>query len=797
MEEDETIAEYDARIRDIANERFTQGRKIPKADKVQKVLRSLTEKFAVKVAAIEECKDLDTLKYDDLLGSLRSYEMNIEAKKKCKEKGEANVALQVSKKESVTTPSSSVTTEQLDEKIALLTRGFNKAFKRFGKRNNSSYTNRSRDYPPTKDESTRKKKGIQCHECEGFGHVRSECPSRRKNSYAISWSNDETEDSGSGEDELISHYAALTSKVIHSSITTPDDYDTESDDDMNGESLEGMYQKMLESWADVCKMNADLRNQISVLKTENFTLEVTFGDGQTIKVLGRGTLRVEGMPKLKNILLVEGLKANLLSVSQLYDHGLIVKFGKTDCEVINHENKLVMEGTRTFDNCYKVVSRQQCYNTTTENTQLWHQKLGHINYRSMLKLIKYDAVRGLPNIKTSKQKTCLACLCGKQVRSSHQPLHGITTSHVLHLLHMDLMGPLEVDSIGGKRYVFVCVDDFFRFTWVKFLAEKSDTFLEFKKLCFQLMTDKESKIKRIRSDNDREFENKQFFDFCASEGIAHEFSAPKTSQQNGIVERKNRTLQAIARVMLNSKNIAHKFWVEAFNTARHIINRVYIRPHTRITPYEVWKGKKPTLHYFHEFGSPCYILIDREQRTKLSPKSDDGIFLSYSSTSKAYRVYNNRTRTVLESANVRILDSIPNDDTPDYFYISGDRSAPTPPIPDPPPPPHFTSPTLQSPKPIPHTSREGSAQVRKDHSIHDIIGYIDADALKDEFWIHALQEELQQFSNNKVWTLVPRPAHCNVIGTKWVFKNRTDAHGNIIRNKARLVTQGYSQIEGH
>ncbi|KAG9453440.1 hypothetical protein H6P81_006344 [Aristolochia fimbriata] len=415
----------------------------------------------------------------------------------------------------------------------------------------------------------------------------------------------------------------------------------------------------------------------------------------------------------------------------------------------------------------------------------------------MLKLIKYDAVRGLSDLKTSKQKTCSACLCGKQVRSSHQPVKSITTSHVLPLLHMDLMGPMEVDNIEGKRYEFVCVDDFSRFTWVKFLMEKFDTFTEFKKLCLQLMNDNDSKIKRIRSDHGREFKNKQFFDFCASEGIAHEFSATKTPQQNGIVERKNRTLQEMARVMLNSKNIAHRFWAKAFNTACHIINRVYIRPHTRITPYEVWKGKKPTLHYFYEFGSPCYILIDREQITKLSPKSDEGIFLGYSSNSKAYRVYNKRTCTVLKSANVWVLDSTSNVNSPDYLFISVEPSVPTPSIPDPPPPPQFPVHTLPPPTPLPHPSRDGSAQVRKDHSIHDIIGDINAGiqirdlpkqdyqkmvrfacylyqveptkiaaVLKDEFWINPMQEELQQFSSNKVWTLVARPAHCNVIGTK-------------------------------
>jgi transposase InsO family protein len=110
---------------------------------------------------------------------------------------------------------------------------------------------------------------------------------------------------------------------------------------------------------------------------------------------------------------------------------------------------------------------------------------------------------------------------------------------------------------------------------------------------------------RIRSDHGREFENSKFEEFCLSYGIKQEFSSPITPQQNGVVERKN-------RVMIHSKNLAQHFWREAVNTACHIINRVYLRPETNKTPYEIWRGKKPTVKYFRTFGSKCYILRDRE-----------------------------------------------------------------------------------------------------------------------------------------------------------------------------------------
>ena len=134
--------------------------------------------------------------------------------------------------------------------------------------------------------------------------------------------------------------------------------------------------------------------------------------------------------------------------------------------------------------------------------------------------------------------------------------------------------------------------------------------------------------------------------FCNSEGIAHEFSAPITPQQNGIVERKNRTLQEMARVMMLAQNIPTYFWAEALNTACHIHNRVTLRPGMSLTLYEIWRGRKPNVKYFHVFGSTCYILVDREPRRKLDPRSDEGIFLGYSRNSRAYRVFNKWTKTL-------------------------------------------------------------------------------------------------------------------------------------------------------
>ena len=150
------------------------------------------------------------------------------------------------------------------------------------------------------------------------------------------------------------------------------------------------------------------------------------------------------------------------------------------------------------------------------------------------------------------------------------------------------------------------------------------------------------KVVRIRSDHDKEFENSHFIDFCNKHDIRHEFSTPKTPQQNGVVERKNITLQEMARVMLKEKNVLVQLWAEALNTIYYTQNRAYLRLGMIMTPYKIWRGKKPNLKHFHEFGSMCFVLNDKEHKSKFDPKSDEGMFLRYSQNSQAYRVFKKR-----------------------------------------------------------------------------------------------------------------------------------------------------------
>ena len=173
----------------------------------------------------------------------------------------------------------------------------------------------------------------------------------------------------------------------------------------------------------------------------------------------------------------------------------------------------------------------------------------------------------------------------------------------------------------------VIVDDFTRYIRVILLRSKYDAPEHIETLCTRLQNEKSLKIDRIRSDHGREFENSYMESFCTRSGISQEFSAPITPQQNGVVERKNRVIQEMAKAMLYNKDVARNLWGETVNTACHTVNRVYFRPDTKKTPYELWKGRKPNVTYFRIFGSSCFILNDRENVGKFDSRSDEGIFL--------------------------------------------------------------------------------------------------------------------------------------------------------------------------
>src|SRR6266540_3785455 len=246
--------------------------------------------------------------------------------------------------------------------------------------------------------------------------------------------------------------------------------------------------------------------------------------------------------------------------------------------------------------------------------------------RNLAKLQKGEHILGLTNVIFEKDKVCGVYQARKQVGVPHPPKNIVSTTRPLEMLRMDLFGPVAYISIGGNKYDFIIVDDYSSFTWVFFLQDESEVQETFKKFAKRAQNEFEVKIKRIISVNGTEFKNTSIEEFLDEEGIKHEFLAPYTPQQNGVVERKNRTLIEATRTMLDEYKTSDQFWDEAINTACHAINRLYLHKILKKTAYELLTSNKPKVHYFRVFGSKCFILNKKSKSSKFAPKIDEGYY---------------------------------------------------------------------------------------------------------------------------------------------------------------------------
>ncbi|GKC79701.1 retrovirus-related pol polyprotein from transposon TNT 1-94 [Tanacetum coccineum] len=217
---------------------------------------------------------------------------------------------------------------------------------------------------------------------------------------------------------------------------------------------------------------------------------------------------------------------------------------------------------------------------------------------------------------------------------------------------MDLCGPMRVASINGKRYILVIVDDYLRFTWVRFLRTKDEAPEAIINCIKNIQVRLNTTVRNVRTDNGTEFVNQTLHEFYENVGISHQTSVARTPQQNGIVERRNRTLIEAARTMLIFSKAPLFLWAEAINTTCYTQNRLFIRLRHNKTPYEVMQDKKPNLSFFHVFGALCYPTNDNDDLGKLDEKADIGIFVGYAPVKKAFSIYNKRTRKTIETIHV-------------------------------------------------------------------------------------------------------------------------------------------------
>nr|GEU48991.1 retrovirus-related Pol polyprotein from transposon TNT 1-94 [Tanacetum cinerariifolium] len=303
------------------------------------------------------------------------------------------------------------------------------------------------------------------------------------------------------------------------------------------------------------------------------------------KISGKGKIRTRKLD-FDDVYFVKELKFNLFSVSQIYDKKNSVLFTDTECLIVSADFKLPDESQVLL----RVPRENSMYNVNLKNivpsrdltclftkatideSNLWHRRLGHINFKTINKLVKGNLVRGLPTKVFENDNTCVACKKGKQHRASCKTKPISSVNQPLYRLHMDLVRPTFVKSLNKKSYCLVITDDYSRFTWVFFLATKDETSPILKTFITGLKNQISLKVKVIRNDNATEFKNNDLNQFYGMKGTKREFSVPRTPQQNGIAKRKNMTFIEAARTMLADSLLPILFWSEAVNTACYVQN---------------------------------------------------------------------------------------------------------------------------------------------------------------------------------------------------------------------------------
>ncbi|GJZ93699.1 retrovirus-related pol polyprotein from transposon TNT 1-94 [Tanacetum coccineum] len=265
---------------------------------------------------------------------------------------------------------------------------------------------------------------------------------------------------------------------------------------------------------------------------------------------------------------------NLFSVLQFCDSDLEVAFRKHSCYVRDTDGVELIKGSHG-SNLYTISIEDMMKSSpicllskaSKNKSWLWHRHLNHLNFGTINDLARKDLVRGLPRLKFEKDHLCSACQLGKSKKHTHKPKTENTNLEVLNTLHMDLCGPMRVQTINGKKYILVIIDDFSRFTWVKFLRSKDETPEVVIKFLKQIQVGLNKTVRYIRTDNGTEFVNIDLIDYYERVSIFHQKTIPRTLQQNGFVERRNRTLVEAARIMLIFSKALMFLWAEVVATS--------------------------------------------------------------------------------------------------------------------------------------------------------------------------------------------------------------------------------------
>ena len=501
---------------------------------------------------------------------------------------------------------------------------------------------------------------------------------------------------------------------------------------------------------------------------------------------------------LNDVLYVPEIRKNLVSGSLLNKHGFRMVF-ESDKVILSKSGMYVGKGYTT-DGLFKlnvmtiVNNKNKSSAYLLESSNLWHGRLGHVNYDTLRRLINLDHI---PSFHINSNHKCEICVEAKLTRSSFQTIERNTEP--LELIHTDVCDLKFVQTRGGNKYFITFIDDCTKYCYVYLLKSKDEALEKFILYKNEVENQLNRRIKRLRSDRGGEYET-PIGDYCAKYGIVHEVTAPYSPQSNGVAERKNRTLKEMMNAMLLSSGLPQNMWGEAILSSNYLLNRVPRKKQDK-TPYELWKGRRPSYKYLKVWGCLAKVAIPAPKRIKIGPRTVDCIFIGYAHNSVAYRflVYNSEIsdihkNTIMESRNASFFE--------DVFPCKSNGASSSS---------KQTHEVMNQEKHdhdlIQQDEPRRSKRARVEKSFGDDFTtfllekepqtYTEAVSSSEGFlWKEAIKSEVDSILQNHTWELVDLPPGCRPLGSKWIFKRKMKPDGSVDKYKARLVIKGYKQQEG-
>lgn len=538
---------------------------------------------------------------------------------------------------------------------------------------------------------------------------------------------------------------------------------------------------------------------------------------------------------------VPSFARNLISVSRLVPYGYAFQFMDSYFKLL-YKSDVIGTGDLynglyqiSLDNSHNAlnVSNKRCM-MNDNSSMLWHRRLGHISIERIKRLVKEGVLNALD---FTDFQTCVDCIKGKQTNISKKGAKRST--ELLEIIHTDICSP-DID-VHGQKYFITFIDDFSRYMYLYVLQNKHEALDVFKVFKAEVEKQTGKQIKIVRSDRGGEYYGRYtedgqapgpFAKFLEENGIVAQYTMPGSPDQNGVAERRNRTLLDMVRSMISSSKLPKSLWIDALKTAVYILNRVPTKAVSK-TPFELFKGWKPSLHHVRVWGCPSEVRVYNPQERKLDPRTISGFFIGYPEGSKGYRFYcPSHTTRIVESRNAKFIEydqisgrdrslvidhtdissssgtDLGNDTSSDPMSVDNPINVINNPIEQIP----QSAEIGQVERPdstLRRSNREKRSAIASDYEIYlqesdfNIVVENDPDTFskamncrQSTLWYDAMKEEMNSMAQNQVWDLVELPDGYKPIGCKWVYKTKKDSSGNIERYKARLVAKGFTQREG-